>query len=103
MSSQPHDSGRSIDLVRLPHHYLVCVLTYLLYRKTCKHSYSASAIREYLGTNRNRTKSCPATGCRTEICLADLEDDKELAKRAKEAARRERARERDSDDDEVIE
>ncbi len=38
------------------------------------------------------------------LVLSDLEVDKGLAKRAKEAARRERAREEDSeDDDDVIE
>ena len=73
-------------------------------RKLCGHSYSAEAIREYLGPNRTRYKDCPATGCRKQICLNDLEVDKDLARRAKEAARRERAREEDSDDDgEVIE
>ena len=73
-------------------------------RKLCGHSYSAEAIREYLGPSRTRYKDCPATGCRKQICLNDLEVDKDLARRAKEAARRERAREEDSDDDgEVIE
>ncbi|RPD62427.1 hypothetical protein L226DRAFT_611006 [Lentinus tigrinus ALCF2SS1-7] len=72
--------------------------------KECGHSYSAAAIRAYLGPSRTRYKDCPATGCRKQICLNDLEEDKVLARRAKEAARRERAREEDSDDDgEVIE
>ncbi|RDX53325.1 hypothetical protein OH76DRAFT_1399223 [Lentinus brumalis] len=72
--------------------------------KQCGHSYSAFAIKEYLGPNRTKSKECPATGCHKLICLNDLQEDKDLARRAKEAARRERAREEDSDDDgEVIE
>ncbi|KAI0372159.1 hypothetical protein BV20DRAFT_991662 [Pilatotrama ljubarskyi] len=71
--------------------------------KLCGHSYSAEAIKDYLGHSRARRKECPATGCKKQISLADLEPNKELAKRAKEAARRERAREEDSDDGEVIE
>ena len=69
--------------------------------KQCGHSYSAAAIRDYL---RGGAKQCPATGCNKMLVLSDLEVDKGLAKRAKEAARRERAREEDSgDDDDVIE
>ncbi|KAI0632124.1 hypothetical protein C8Q77DRAFT_902243 [Trametes polyzona] len=71
--------------------------------RVCGHSYSAAAIREYLGSSRNMKKECPATGCKKEISLAVLESNKELAKRAREAARRERAREEDSGDEEVIE
>ena len=73
------------------------------YSKLCGHSYSAEAIREYLKSSHNRARECPATGCRKQITLNDLQEDKELARRAKEAARRERAREHDSDDGELIE
>lgn len=75
----------------------------MFYRKVCGHSYSAAAIREYLGNSRGLKKECPATGCKKEISMASLEPNKDLAKRAKEAARRERAREEDSGDEEVIE
>ncbi|KAI1789617.1 zinc-finger of the MIZ type in Nse subunit-domain-containing protein [Ganoderma leucocontextum] len=68
--------------------------------KLCGHSYSAAAIREYLG--RGGSKQCPATGCNKMLVLSDLEVDKGLAKRAKEAARRERAREDDDDDDDDV-
>ncbi|KAI0335903.1 hypothetical protein GY45DRAFT_1267375 [Cubamyces sp. BRFM 1775] len=71
--------------------------------KVCGHSYSAAAIREYLGNSRNRQKECPATGCKKQISLAVLELNNDLAKRAKAAARRERAREEHSGDEEVIE
>ncbi|CDO71464.1 hypothetical protein BN946_scf184909.g58 [Trametes cinnabarina] len=71
--------------------------------KVCGHSYSANAIKEYLGNSKTRSKECPATGCKKQISLAVLEPNRELAKRAKEAARRERAREEDSGDEEVIE
>ncbi|KAL1950256.1 hypothetical protein VTO73DRAFT_5380 [Trametes versicolor] len=71
--------------------------------KLCGHSYSAAAIKEYLGYPRSNRKECPATGCKKEISMANLEPDKDLAKRAKEAARRERAKEDDSGDEEVIE
>ncbi|KAI0670785.1 hypothetical protein C8Q78DRAFT_1031904 [Trametes maxima] len=70
--------------------------------KTCGHSYSAEAIRDYLAGSR-LPKSCPATGCNKEITLSNLSANKDLAKRAKEAARRERAREEDSEGEEVIE
>ena len=49
---------------------------------------------------------CPASGCKKVVTRACLVPDKELAKKAKEAARRERARndsEEESDDDEVVE
>ncbi|KAH9936319.1 uncharacterized protein B0H18DRAFT_973327 [Fomitopsis serialis] len=63
--------------------------------RVCSHSYSATSIREYLGVRGGR-KKCPALG--------DLSPNKELAKKAKDAARRERMREEDSDDEgEVIE
>ena len=53
-----------------------------------------------------RTKSsvqCPATGRNQRISRADLYPDKELAKRAKEAARRERLRDDDDSDEDVVE
>ena len=76
-------------------------LTSLLHRKLCGHSYSAASIREYLNIRGGR-KQCPAAGCHKMISMGDLMQDKELAKKAKDAARRERMREEDSDED-VIE
>ncbi len=48
---------------------------------------------------------CPTAGCNKEIALNDLKPNKELAKKAKDAARRERMRDNDDDDDddEVVE
>ncbi|KAI0761939.1 hypothetical protein BD413DRAFT_720575 [Trametes elegans] len=66
----------------------------------CGHSYSAAAIKDYLSTSQKAP--CPATGCREEISMACLKPNKELAKRAKAAVRRERAREEESADEEVI-
>ena len=54
----------------------------------------------------SRTRECPATGCHQQITLSSLEQDKDLGKRASNAARREREREEDDDDDddeEIIE
>lgn len=59
---------------------------------------------EYLGQKSH--VECPASGCKKMITRASLQPNKELAKRAKEAARRERARndsDEESDGDEVIE
>lgn len=74
-------------------------LTLALRRKLCGHSYSAASIREYLNVRGGR-KECPAAGCHKMISMSDLVQDKELAKKAKDAARRERMREEDSDEDE---
>ncbi|KAI0699109.1 zinc-finger of the MIZ type in Nse subunit-domain-containing protein [Cytidiella melzeri] len=73
--------------------------------KTCGHSFSAEAIREYLGSNRTSRKKCPTSGCNKVISLDDLKPDKELAKKAREAARRERMREEHDEDmdEEIIE
>ena len=73
-----------------------------LSRKLCGHAYDATSIRDFLGRS---SKECPATGCRKQITLSDLEQDKELAKRATRRRMREREEEdRDSvDDEEVIE
>lgn len=68
----------------------------------CGHSFSAAAIREYLGGNKFAKKTCPASGCNKMFCQDDLKVDKELGKKAKDAARRERMREEDSDE-EVVE
>lgn len=68
----------------------------------CGHSFSAAAIREYLGPNKHIKKKCPASGCNQMFCQNDLKVDKELEKKAKNAARRERMREDDSDG-EVVE
>ncbi|KAI0071700.1 hypothetical protein K474DRAFT_1693360 [Panus rudis PR-1116 ss-1] len=71
--------------------------------QVCGHSFSAAAIRDYLG-NKRSTK-CPASGCNKHFSWADLKPNKELAKKARDAARRERAREssNESSADEVIE
>lgn len=70
----------------------------------CKHSFDASAIRDFLKHDRTERKKCPSAGCHKIISLADLKPNKDLARKAKEAARRERLREeQDSDDENVIE
>lgn len=62
-------------------------------RKTCGHSFSSEAIRQYLGNSLTNRKKCPTTGCNKVISLDDFRADRELAKKAREAARRERMRE----------
>jgi SUMO ligase MMS21 Smc5/6 complex component len=71
----------------------------------CGHSFSGTAIRQYLRASREQKKQCPASGCRKWICESDLKEDKDLEKRAKAAARRIQAMEADenSDEYEVIE
>ncbi|TFK52370.1 hypothetical protein OE88DRAFT_1807290 [Heliocybe sulcata] len=78
------------------------ILVSPLTAKPCHHSFSAAAIREYLKTG---PKTCPAAGCRQTITVKDLEEDKDLERRAKAAARREARREDDEDSDaeEVVE
>ncbi|EKM49518.1 uncharacterized protein PHACADRAFT_265043 [Phanerochaete carnosa HHB-10118-sp] len=69
----------------------------------CNHSFDASAIREFLKNDRTARQKCPNAGCHKIISLNDLKPNKELAKKAKEAARRERMREEeDSEDDENV-
>ncbi|KZT23387.1 hypothetical protein NEOLEDRAFT_1096035 [Neolentinus lepideus HHB14362 ss-1] len=76
------------------------ILVNPLTAKACHHSFSAVAIREYLKAG---PKTCPAAGCNQHISIKDLEEDKDLERRAKAAARREARREEDSDDEEVVE
>lgn len=68
-------------------------------RKTCKHSFSGAAIREYLARG---VRKCPATGCNKKITLADLKTDKALERRARDHARREAMRAEDEDVDAEI-
>jgi SUMO ligase MMS21 Smc5/6 complex component len=74
-------------------------------RKTCGHSFSAEGIREYLDNSPVARKKCPTSGCNKVLGLKDLHPNKEFAKKARDAARRERMRveEHDDDDEEVIE
>ncbi|EPQ54656.1 hypothetical protein GLOTRDRAFT_130007 [Gloeophyllum trabeum ATCC 11539] len=76
------------------------ILVNPLTSKHCHHSFSAEAIRDYL---KRGPKTCPAAGCKQQLTLDDLEEDKDLARRAQAAARREARREQDSDADEVVE
>ncbi|KAH8104567.1 zinc-finger of the MIZ type in Nse subunit-domain-containing protein [Cristinia sonorae] len=70
----------------------------------CGHSYDAVTIMEFIG--QKSSFECPASGCHKITSRAQLEPDKELAKKAKAAQRRERAKndsDVESDGDEVIE
>ncbi|KAF8525404.1 hypothetical protein JB92DRAFT_3093644 [Gautieria morchelliformis] len=53
-------------------------LTDPLTSKTCRHSFSATPIREYIATGGGRMK-CPATGCNENLTLNDLEADDDVA------------------------
>ncbi|KAF9808580.1 hypothetical protein IEO21_07824 [Rhodonia placenta] len=70
--------------------------------KLCGHSFSKTAIEEYLGS-RYAQKECPASGCTKMLTLSNLEPNKELARKARDAGRRERMREQDSDEEDVVE
>ncbi|KAF8508213.1 hypothetical protein JB92DRAFT_2832462 [Gautieria morchelliformis] len=77
-------------------------LTDPLTSKTCRHSFSAAPIREYIATGGGRMK-CPATGCNQNLTLNDLEADDDLARRATIALRRAQRREdSDKSDAEVV-
>jgi len=69
----------------------------------CGHTFSADAIKGYLSNNRNASKKCPATGCNGWVTLGGLTEDKELAKRANDHARRLARAEAEEEDEEVIE
>lgn len=88
MSAYPHPAHRPIDIVRIPFtiHSSPDLDHITNSRKTCKHSFSGVAIREYLARGVRR---CPATGCNKNITLADLKTDKALERRVKDHARRE--------------
>ena len=80
------------------------LISHFMSRSVCNHSFSAKAIMEYLG--QKNSVACPASGCKQMVTRASLKPNKELARQAKEAARRERARnvsDDEDDDDEVIE
>lgn len=106
MSSHADYPRRALDLVRLPTQLIshVHILTPPCNdcSSVCGHSFSAAAIREYLGPNKFTKKGCPSSGCNQAFSQNDLKVDKELGKKVKDAARRERMREDDSDG-EVIE
>ena len=72
---------------------------YWFSRQLCRHSFSGEAIREFL---KNGPKRCPASGCNKQIALRDLKDDKQLARKIRDVARREQMRERDESDIEEI-
>ena len=55
--------------------------------KVCGHSFSSSAIRDFLGPNHTRKQKCPASGCTRQICFNDLEPDNKLEKRVKAAGK----------------
>ena len=101
MSPHPHPAKRPIDVVRTP--LTICNPSDLNRvpnsRKTCKHSFSGAAIREYLARG---VRKCPATGCNKKIALADLKVDKALERRAKDHARREIMRAEDEEVDAEI-
>jgi hypothetical protein len=51
---------------------------------------------------KNGPKKCPASGCNKQIALRDLKEDKQLARKIRDVARREQMRERDESDIEEI-
>jgi len=69
--------------------------------QVCHHSFSGDTIREFL---KNGPKNCPAAGCNKKLTLRDLKEDKQLAKRVKDAVRREQMRAEEESDaiDEII-
>jgi SUMO ligase MMS21 Smc5/6 complex component len=56
--------------------------------KVCKHSYSKTAIYEYLGKNPHEKKGCPASGCAQKISRADLVQEEKLVRRVRDFGRR---------------
>ncbi|PAV17253.1 hypothetical protein PNOK_0731700 [Pyrrhoderma noxium] len=83
------------------------ILTNPLTSSLCQHSFSAEAIREYLGQNPSVKKKCPAAGCNQKLNLNDFKPDKELEKRIKLHIRREQRRQAEAesgaeDVDEII-
>ncbi|KAF9242585.1 hypothetical protein BU15DRAFT_86778 [Melanogaster broomeanus] len=70
--------------------------------QVCGHSYSGAAIQDYLKKAGVNGKPCPTSGCNKRITMDQLQPDKDLEKRVKMAARRQRTSSEDSDG-EVIE
>lgn len=100
MSAYAHYTRRPLDLVR--YNYICQVLpliSTLNDRKVCGHSFSAKAIREYLGGSRTARKVCPTAGCNKVISMGDLEENRDLKRKAENAARRERMRAEEEDED----
>jgi E3 SUMO-protein ligase NSE2 len=74
-----------------------------LYSHVCGHSFSSEAIRGlFRGVGRGQ-KPCPTTGCNKRFALSDCYPDKELEKQIKFWERRQKRREEEIDDAEVIE
>ena len=63
------------------------------FSKTCKHSFSGDALREYLKNQRGQQATCPSTGCRRQVMLADFYPDQALAAKTKAFVRRQARRE----------
>ena len=65
-------------------------------RPKCGHSYSREGIKEFLKKGPGK---CPTTGCTQEITFAELQPNKDLARKVKAAMRREREREEEERED----
>ena len=105
MPSYTYDLGRPAYIVCLRRYCRIAVTSLLFsaYSKVCGHSFSGKAIKDYLGNSRIARKVCPTAGCNKVISLADLQEDKDLKRKAENAARRERMREEEDEDDDVVE
>ena len=105
MSHHSHSFGRPNDVVRSTHPPLREYLSIFVHSTVCGHSYSRAAIQDFLKRSGRDGKACPASGCNKRITMDSLRADKELEKRIKIAARkqRQRAESEEDDDDEVIE
>jgi SUMO ligase MMS21 Smc5/6 complex component len=66
-------------------------LAHPMVSRVCKHAYSRAAILEFLGPGGG-AKKCPASGCGHMVGRADLAEDQGLARRVRDAARREEDR-----------
>ncbi|KAG8908421.1 hypothetical protein FRB99_006626 [Tulasnella sp. 403] len=73
-------------------------LTDPLTSRVCNHSFSRTAIIEFIHQAKGRV-SCPAAGCNKKLALSDFYRDEDLARRAKAADRRKRNREAERDND----
>lgn len=88
--------------------HVVCFISTFSYTRlmvsssVCHHSFSAEAIKAmFMGGHG--AKKCPAAGCTKAFSLSDCKPNKDLVKKVKAFERRQKRREEEMDDGEVIE
>ncbi|KAG8862406.1 hypothetical protein FRB96_001476 [Tulasnella sp. 330] len=106
--NEDEDSGSDIEIGGTSQNF-TCQLTLQPFvrpmtSRVCKHSFSCEALQNYFSQIGGKA-DCPAAGCNKKLALADFAYNEDLERRVKAAARRERQRmedEEENGDEEVV-